>query len=82
MTKVGAITDPTVLGGGHHIQTDQKGNLYVAAAGIAIYNPQGRLQHTIEMQQPASSCAVLETDMLSIFATSRGTVYRIHPAEP
>ena len=64
------------------IAVDEKGNLYVAAAGITIYSPQGRLLHAIEMHEPASSCAVLETDMLSIFVTSRGTVYRIHPAEP
>jgi gluconolactonase len=63
------------------ISVDEKGNLYVAAKGIAIYNPQGRLLHTIEMQNPASNCAVLETDMLHIFVTSRGTVYSIHPAE-
>jgi DNA-binding beta-propeller fold protein YncE len=36
MTKVGAITDPAVLGGGHHIQTDQKGNLYVASTGAGM----------------------------------------------
>jgi DNA-binding beta-propeller fold protein YncE len=30
LTQVGAITDPAVLGGGHHIAVDSKGNLYVA----------------------------------------------------
>lgn len=63
------------------VSIDEKGNLYVAAKGILIYSPQGRLLHTIEMQDPASNCAVLETDMLNIFVTSRGLVYRIHPAE-
>jgi DNA-binding beta-propeller fold protein YncE len=33
MTIVGTITDPAVLGGAHHIATDTKGNLYVAATG-------------------------------------------------
>jgi hypothetical protein len=33
LTVVGAITDPAVLGGGHHIATDAKGNLYVASTG-------------------------------------------------
>jgi hypothetical protein len=36
MTKVGAITDPAVLGGGHHIQTDAKGNIYVASTGAGM----------------------------------------------
>ena len=30
LTQVGAITDPAVLGGGHHIAVDSKGNLYIA----------------------------------------------------
>jgi len=33
MAVVGKITDPAVLGGGHHIATDAKGNLYVASTG-------------------------------------------------
>ena len=61
---------------------DEKGNLYVAAKGILIYSPQGRLLHTIEMHDPVSNCALLESDTLNIFATSRGIVYRIHPAAP
>ena len=30
LTVAGTITDPGVLGGGHHIAVDSKGNLYVA----------------------------------------------------
>jgi Beta-propeller repeat/NHL repeat len=30
MTVAGTITDPAVLGGGHHIAVDSKGNIYVA----------------------------------------------------
>jgi gluconolactonase len=63
------------------IAVDDKGLLYVAAKGIAIYTPLGRLEQTIEMQDPASNCAVVEGQTISIFATSRGTVYRMHPAE-
>ena len=63
------------------ISLDEKGNLYVAAKGVSVYNPQGRLLHTIDLAQPASSCAVLETDIFNLFVTSRGIVYRIHPAE-
>ena len=64
------------------VTVDEKGNLYVAANGIAIYNPQGQLLHTIEMHEPASSCVFDEFDMRYLFVTSRGTVYRMHPAEP
>lgn len=63
------------------IAVDEKGNLYIAAKGISIYTPQGRLVQTIEMQDQASNCAVFEGSMNNIFVTSRGTVYRLHPAE-
>lgn len=69
---------PGVPGG---ISVDEKGNLYVAGKGISVYSPQGQLLQTIEMSDPLSNCAVLEADMLNIFVTSRGTVYRVHPAE-
>ncbi len=60
---------------------DEKGNLYVAANGIGIYTPQGQLEHTIEMADPVSACTVVDSEPLVIYATSRGTVYRLHPAE-
>jgi len=69
---------PGVPGG---IAVDEKGNLYIAAKGISIYTPQARLVQTIEMQDQASNCAVFEGSMNNIFVTSRGTVYRLHPAE-
>jgi len=59
---------------------DGKGDLYVAAAGIAVYSPDGRLLRTIELRDPASSCAIDESG--SLFVTARGTVYRLRPAEP
>jgi len=61
------------------ISTDEKGNLYVAAKGLTIYTSQGHLAQTIEMQEAASSCAVVEGPM--IFVTSRGTVYRMRLAD-
>jgi len=36
MTLAGTITDPGVLGGGHHIATDAKGNIYVASTGAGM----------------------------------------------
>jgi gluconolactonase len=63
------------------IAVDEKGNLYVAAKGISIYTPQGRLVQTIQMQDQASSCAVLDDAMNSIFVTARGDVYRMRLAD-
>ena len=63
------------------IAVDDKGQLYVAANGVAIYTPEGRLARTLELKDPVSNCAVFEGTTINIFATARGTVYRMHPAE-
>ncbi len=69
---------PGVPGG---MGVDEKGNLYVAANGVSVYTPQGHLIQTIEMHDPASSCAVMDGPPAYIYVTSRGTVYRMHVAE-
>jgi gluconolactonase len=58
------------------MRVDEKGNLYIAARGIAVYSPEGALLHTIEMHDPPSNCAFGEGDMKSLFITERGTVTR------
>ena len=63
------------------IAVDEKGSLYVAAKGIVIYASEGRLLKTIELQDPASNCAVVEGGMKYIYVTSRGTVYRMSASE-
>lgn len=55
---------------------DEKGNLYVAAAGVAIYSPEGKLLHTIEMRERPSNCAFAESDGKSLVITAQGNVYR------
>ena len=62
------------------ISVDEKGNLYIAAKGVAIYSPEGRLLHTIEMRDPASACAFGEADMKSLFVSARRAIYRARPA--
>ncbi|MBZ5577734.1 MAG: SMP-30/gluconolactonase/LRE family protein [Acidobacteriia bacterium] len=65
------------------MSVDEKGNLWVAGKGMAIYSPQGQLLHTIEMQDPASSCALDESSGSPfLFVTARGFVYRMRPADP
>jgi gluconolactonase len=63
------------------IAVDEQGNLYVAGKGVAIYSPEGRLVHTIELHDTASDCAFGEGDMKSLFVTARGSVYRLRPGE-
>jgi gluconolactonase len=59
------------------ISVDEKGNLYVAAKGIAVYSPEGRLVHVMEMHELPSNCAFGEADEKSLFITARGVVYRV-----
>lgn len=61
--------------------TDEKGNLYVAAGGIAIYSPDGKLLHTIEMHETPAACAFGEADLKSLIITARGNIYRARIGE-
>ena len=59
------------------ISVDEKGNLYVAAKGIAVYSPEGRPIHVMEMHELPSNSAFGEADEKSLFITARGVVYRV-----
>jgi len=61
------------------IRVDDKGNLYVAANGIAVYTPEGRLLFTLESKELISNCAFGDADNKSLFLTERGAVYRARP---
>jgi gluconolactonase len=67
---------PRIEGVPGGIGVDEKGNLYVAAKGIAVYSPEGRLIHVIEIKDLPSNCAFGEADYKSFFITARGMVYR------
>jgi len=58
------------------IAVDEKGNLYIAAKGIAVYSQEGKPVHVIEMHDVISSCAFAEADSKSLIITARGVVYR------
>jgi gluconolactonase len=75
------------VGGGHvvisnipavpdGIRVDEKGNLFVAAKGISVYSPDGKLLASIPVKELPSNCAFGETDQKSLFITARGKVYR------
>jgi len=58
------------------IRTDEKGDLWIAAKGIAIYTPEGKLLHSIPVHGTPSNLAFGEADGKSLFITARGNVYR------
>ena len=59
------------------IRVDEQGNLYVAAEGVAIYTPQGRLLRMLEEGRRVSNCAFGEADSKSLFLTEGGEIYRV-----
>ena len=64
---------PGVPGG---IRSDEKGNLYVACNGIAVYTADGRLLHTLELKSHAANCAFGEPDGRTLFITTGPEVLR------
>jgi gluconolactonase len=58
------------------LRVDEKGDLWVAANGIAIYSPDGKLLHTMPVHGVPSNLAFGEADLKSVFITARGNVYR------
>jgi gluconolactonase len=59
------------------IGVDEKGNLYVAARGIAVYSPEGRLVHVMETKELPSNCGFGDADSKSLFITERGFLFRV-----
>jgi gluconolactonase len=58
------------------MRTDEKGNLYVAANGIQVFHPDGKLAVTIPVHERPSNCAFGGPDGMTFFITARGNLYR------
>jgi gluconolactonase len=59
------------------IKADEKGNVYVACSGIAIYSPDGKLLHTVTMTEKPSNLAFGDADLQTLYITARTSVYRV-----
>lgn len=59
------------------IRLDEKGNLYVTANGVAVYTPDGKLLHTIEMAETPRNCAFGDPDLQTLYITALTGVYRV-----
>ncbi len=66
-----------IAGAPDGIRADEKGNLYIAATGVAVYSPEGKLLHTIEMGETPRNLAFGEADYQTLFITALSSVYRI-----
>jgi gluconolactonase len=65
---------PGVPGG---VATDEKGNLYVAARGVLIYSPEGKLLHTIEFSDQPSDVAFGGADLNLLLVTAGPSIYLV-----
>jgi len=59
------------------IRVDEKGNLYVAAAKLEVYTPEGKPLGSIALQETPSNCAFGDADFGSLFITARASLYRV-----
>jgi gluconolactonase len=58
------------------IRADEKGALYVAATGVAVYTPEGKLLFTVSPDVRVSNCALGEADGRTLFLTEGAEVHR------
>ena len=59
------------------IRVDEKGNVYVAANGIAVYDPHGKLIENLGMAETPANCAFGDSDFDTLYITARTSLYRI-----
>jgi gluconolactonase len=59
------------------LRVDDKGNLYVAAKGIAIYTAEGRIRTTLPMGEKPSNLAFGDGDQHTLYITARTSIYRV-----
>jgi gluconolactonase len=59
------------------IKTDEKGNIWVTARGVAVYSSAGKLLHTLEVAETPANCAFGDPDFGALYITARTSVYRV-----
>jgi gluconolactonase len=59
------------------LRVSESGTLYIAAAGIAVYSPEGRLLSTIPVAETPSNCTFGGQDLRTLYITARTSVYRV-----
>jgi len=59
------------------IRVDEKGNIYVAENGVAVYDAHGKLTETIEFSETPANCAFGDSDLQTLYITARTSLYRV-----
>ena len=82
LDRAGAASNPRTLaekipGVPDGLRTDEKGNVYVAAKQVYVYNPQGDRLTAVELPETPTNLAFGEADEKTLFVTTRTGLYRI-----
>jgi len=59
------------------IEVDEKGNVYVAASGIAVFSSKGESIAAIQLAEKPSNLVFGDGDLKSLYVTARSTLYRV-----
>ena len=59
------------------IRAGDNGKLYVAAKGVAVYSPEGKLLMTIPVAETPSNCVFGDADLQTLYITARTSLYRV-----
>lgn len=59
------------------IEVDEKGNVYVAAADIEVFNSKGGKIGVIDLAEKPSNLTFGDGDLKSLYVTARSTLYRV-----
>jgi len=59
------------------IRVDENGNLYVAAAHLGVYSPDGKELGTVHLTETPSNCAFGDADFETLYITARTSIYRV-----
>jgi gluconolactonase len=60
------------------IEVDSQGNLFVAAKGVQIFTPAGKLVTTIAIGEKPSNLVFGDGTLQTLYVTGRTTIYRVH----
>jgi sugar lactone lactonase YvrE len=75
----GGLTDfkPFVYQGGEGVAVDEKGNVYIAAGQIWVYDPTGRLIDIIEVPERPLQLVFGGKDRKTLFIPARSSLYAV-----
>jgi sugar lactone lactonase YvrE len=76
----GAISNVRLFAdrGGECVTVDEKGNVYVAAGQVFVYNPAGELIDTIDIPERPSQLLFGGSDGHTLFILARSSLYAVH----